>query len=177
MRKILSLFIIASMFFAAFASPVRSFAADNVSPSGDSRGVEDGYLYGNAYYSMPPGNMYNTLLRARNTSIESCEMLGGTFSIAAGAFEGCSRLKSISIPYSVRSLGEGAFSGCTALESVSIEEAVLSVGDGAFSGCTSIKELILSSSDSFVPSEVFSDSKGSVVTVKDKGTAIPEKAY
>ncbi len=41
-------------------------------------------------------------------------------SIRAGAFLGCSSLKSIDIPRTVDKIGEGAFSGCSALETMRI---------------------------------------------------------
>ena len=41
-------------------------------------------------------------------------------SIAANAFAGCTKLKSITVPSGVTSIGKGAFSGCSALTSITI---------------------------------------------------------
>ncbi len=47
-------------------------------------------------------------------------------------FYNCTKLESLVIPESVRSIGAEAFSGCTYLVSVKINSAVLTIGEGAF---------------------------------------------
>ena len=56
--------------------------------------------------------------------------------IGDGAFSGCSRLTSVTIPNSVTSIGKDAFSGCSRLTSVTIPDSVTSIGKDAFSGCS-----------------------------------------
>lgn len=51
------------------------------------------------------------------------------------AFDGCTRLTSITIPNSVTSIGESAFSGCINLTSVTIPNSVTTIGAYAFSAC------------------------------------------
>ena len=53
--------------------------------------------------------------------------------IIGGAFYGCSGLTSVTIPYSVTSIGEWAFSGCKSLISISIPDSVKSMGKSVFS--------------------------------------------
>ena len=56
-------------------------------------------------------------------------------SIGEGAFEGCTKLKSIVIPQSVKSIGDGAFCLCESLFTVEIPESVTEIGYGAFMYC------------------------------------------
>ncbi len=55
--------------------------------------------------------------------------------IAANAFNGCYRLKSVSIPSTVQNIGEGAFNNCPKLAEVTFAGKLESIGDGAFGGC------------------------------------------
>lgn len=63
---------------------------------------------------------------------------GATGTIGAGAFHGCVKLTSVSIPVGITELGDGAFYGCSLLENVEIPTGVTKIGAGAFSK-TSIK--------------------------------------
>jgi hypothetical protein len=65
--------------------------------------------------------------------------------ISENAFSENTKVTSVTIPSTVRSIGYHAFGGCTNLKSVTIsKKAVLnSIGDLAFSGCTSLKEIYI----------------------------------
>ena len=56
-------------------------------------------------------------------------------SIGDSAFEGCDRLKSITIPDSVTSIGKSAFAVCRNLTSITIPDSVTSIGRYAFQSC------------------------------------------
>ena len=53
-------------------------------------------------------------------------------SIGSSAFQGCTRLSSVTIPGSVTSIGGWAFRGCSGLTSVIIQNGVTSIGSSAF---------------------------------------------
>ena len=55
-----------------------------------------------------------------------------------GAFMGCTSLRYVSIPRSMKSIGELAFDGCSGLTSVTIPKGVKSIGDRAFPEHTKI---------------------------------------
>ena len=60
-------------------------------------------------------------------------------SIAANAFKGCSKLKTVTIGKNVTSIGANAFSGCKALTKVSIGAGVKTIGKNAFLNCVKLK--------------------------------------
>ena len=60
----------------------------------------------------------------------------GITSIGSSAFNGFSKLKSVSIPSSLQEIGKNAFSGCTSLTEFPFSENISQIGSSAFSGCT-----------------------------------------
>lgn len=78
-----------------------------------------------------------TLIAGCKTSVIPTD--GSVTSIGSDAFNGCSRLTSVTIPDSVTVIGYEAFSDCTSLISITIPDSVTSIGIRAFSDCTSLK--------------------------------------
>ncbi|MBR6969056.1 MAG: leucine-rich repeat protein [Ruminococcus sp.] len=76
-----------------------------------------------------------------------------------GLFCGCSSLKSIKIPSSVKKLGDSFAYGCSSLTSVTIPSSVTSIASNAFSQCTNLSSVSLPSSVTEFGSDVFKDTK------------------
>ena len=70
-------------------------------------------------------------------------LFGGKINaIGESAFEGCTSLETVTIPYgSASTIGPRAFSGCTALGSVSLSDSVKLIENEAFSGCSKLKNI------------------------------------
>ena len=102
--------------------------------------------YDNAYYFGSVSNSYLMLIKAKSTSISSCEIHPDTRYISAGAFSNCSRLTSIVIPGNVISVGERAFMNCYSLTAVKICEGVKIINSSAFSYCDNLSSVIICSS-------------------------------
>jgi hypothetical protein len=59
------------------------------------------------------------------------------------AFMGCSYLKSVKIPETVRLIGESAFDGCYNLESANLPSKIKMIYPRTFRGCTSLKDITI----------------------------------
>ena len=94
-------------------------------------------------------------------------------SIGDNAFQGCIKIKSVSIPITVTSIGSKAFYGCTAMTSTNIPESVTSIGKGAFFGCIGLTSLIVGRAQPLsVPDDIFTHVDMSKCTlIVPKGTS------
>jgi len=77
-------------------------------------------------------------------------------SIGNYAFEGCSKLTSVTIPNSVTSIGSSAFEGCSKLTSVTIPNSVTSIGRSAFSSCSGLTSVTIGSGVTSIGNFAFS---------------------
>ena len=66
-------------------------------------------------------------------------------SIPSNAFNGCSGLRKVYLPFFVEEIGDYAFSGCKSLKSLNFSECeeITKIGEFAFRGCRSLKSLDL----------------------------------
>ena len=94
--------------------------------------------YDNAYYLGNDTNPYIILVKAKSTSITSCNIHDDTKFIHSFAFSGCYSLTNVTIPNSVTNIGYGAFYGCSSLTNITIPNSVTSIGDYAFYDCSSL---------------------------------------
>ena len=67
----------------------------------------------------------------------------GTKEIGEAAFKGCSNLKRIGIPSTVRHIGAHAFENCTSLVDVRLPKELQALGEAAFAGCSSLLHVTL----------------------------------
>ena len=79
------------------------------------------------------------------TTLGGCTVTGlGDYSFAAKSDDGstydplCSKIRSVTIPQSVTSIGKRAFDGCSALTTLSLGEKIKTIGNYAFENCTSL---------------------------------------
>lgn len=63
--------------------------------------------------------------------------------IGKKAFGGCSALKSINIPDSVREIGDWAFQGCNSLKSIKLPKKMTEIGDWTFGDCSSLASIVI----------------------------------
>ena len=77
-------------------------------------------------------------------------------SIGNSAFEDCTGLTSVTIPYSVTSIGGSAFSGCAGLTSVTIGDSVTSIGSLAFYGCKGLTSVTIGKGVTSIGDDAFS---------------------
>ena len=76
--------------------------------------------------------------------------------IGKGAFESCTRVKSVTIPNGVTRIGERAFYYCDSLTEVTIPSSVASIGVCAFYGCNSLSSVVLPLGVTMIEESLFS---------------------
>ena len=111
--------------------------------------VGDYAFDGTAYYkntaNWENGVLYidKCLIQAKTSLSGAYTIEDGTICIACKAFYDCSKLTSVTIPYSVTSIGPAAFCGCRRLESVTIPDGVTSINESSFYDCVSLTSLTI----------------------------------
>ena len=75
--------------------------------------------------------------------------------IGESAFEGCTGLKSISLPATVTVIGEKAFKGCSGLEEAVLPQSLTDIGNEAFRECSSLASVDLPNSLHFIGEYAF----------------------
>lgn len=77
------------------------------------------------------------------SSLEALQLPYGITSLEDAVFADCSSLKEINIPSSVTTICNWAFENCRSLTSITIPDNVTSIGKSAFGGCSNLKSLYL----------------------------------
>jgi len=67
----------------------------------------------------------------------------GLAKLGEGAFEGCSMLKEVYIPYSMTEIPAKSYKGCESLESVLFHNQIKTLGEESFLGCPKLKSIKL----------------------------------
>ncbi|MEI6602600.1 MAG: leucine-rich repeat domain-containing protein [Clostridia bacterium] len=129
MKKLLAVILTFVMILSVAAMPNVSVRAEQ---SGDFEyGVVDYDTFSTAVLTRYLGN---------GGAVVIPNSLGG-LALAAiydGAFDGCTKVTSVSIPNSVVSISAYAFQGCTGLTTIALPDALTSVHITAFYGCTNL---------------------------------------
>ena len=112
--------------------------------------------YDNACYLGNDNNPYFVLIKAKSKGIIDCNISEKCKFICDCAFNGCSKLTSITIGDSVTSIGDLAFSGCSSLTSITIGNSVTSIGNSAFYDCSSLTNVTIGNSVTSIGYDAFS---------------------
>ncbi|MDR1673964.1 MAG: leucine-rich repeat domain-containing protein [Oscillospiraceae bacterium] len=96
--------------------------------------------------------------------------------INESAFKGCEQLESINLPKSLAVISGGTFSLCKNLSDIEIPENVQGIGAGAFSGCRKLETVTVPKNVRSVQDKAFSDCTAlkEVVILSDKLKALPK---
>lgn len=155
-KRLISLLVAVCMMITMLPlSAVTAFAADT-SSSPDPEEIVGDYKY--AYEVNADGNATITKflgpVGSANPNFYDIKIpseLGGhpvtglgEYSFAANPYDGhqgnplCSKIRSVTIPQNVTSIGKRAFDGCSALTTLSLGEDIQTIGNYAFENCTSL---------------------------------------
>ena len=94
--------------------------------------------------SAPGGSVY-FLMRWSCSRLSRVTVGRSVETIGDYAFYGNKRLKTVSLPASVKSIGKSAFRGCTALTKITLGRNVTKIGTAAFYGDKKLKTIVISS--------------------------------
>ena len=122
--------------------------------------------------------MTNLSEREKITSFDEFQYFTGTKTIDDDAFYQCVNLKSITIPYSVISIGDRAFTWCTSLTKITIPSQVVSIGQNAFNVCTGLKSVDIPNSVTSMGNFAFSSCTGlTSITIPESLTDIGDRVF
>lgn len=96
--------------------------------------------------------------------------------IGSQAFQ-WTRLKSVSFPESITSIGEQAFYNCENLIFVTIPSSVTSIGGSAFSGCNSLSSITIPNSVKSIGAQAFSSCPLTSITIPSSVTSTGYGAF
>ena len=141
MKKICKIFVLLSMFAAAFMT--NSLGAQtaeefSVSVTRDGTGIIITGYSGRATAVTIPQNIQGLPVKEigtrafRNTVITTITIPQGVTIIGANGFSGSDKLYSVTLPPTLVTIGREAFQGCTALTSIAIPRSVTSIEQSAF---------------------------------------------
>ncbi len=88
-------------------------------------------------------------------NILKVEMSEGITSIVNYAFEDMTKLASINIPSTIKTIGTSAFDGCTSLTKITLPEGLTTIGTSAFYGCSSLESINIPSTVTSIGASAF----------------------
>lgn len=98
--------------------------------------------------------------------------------ISKYAFRGCTELKSVNIPGTVKDIKDYAFYGCTGLTSVTLGDGVKTIWHEAFYGCTGLTDMVIPDSITSIEYNAFAQCTGLASIELGKGlNSIWEDAF
>jgi len=111
------------------------------------------------------GALANTQVRTVNLSAAT-----NITSIPANTFAGCTSLKQVTLPTTVKTIDANAFSGCSSLKQVTLPTSVTNISAGAFVGCSSLATLVIPSSVTTIGANAMAGTALKSITLGSKTT-------
>ena len=153
MKKFLAALLALSLTFGSVALPAAESGVIargvNISASAET------YEYGDFEYEIIDGTIEITRYTGDGGDVVIPSEINGqkVSSIGGWAFDGCSALKSITIPNGVTTIGYSAFRDCTSLVSITISSSVSDIDCDAFNGCSALENVLVDSENKYFSSE------------------------
>lgn len=116
------------------------------------------------------GTIYSGVFSQKN--IETITLNGTVKWAETGQFNGCSKLKAISIGDGITSIPGGCFYGCQLLDNVVLPDSITEIGDFAFGGCSSLKIVYIGKNVKTIDSSAFSGTSGVTIKINQEENSI-----
>ena len=121
-------------------------------------------------------------------NIESCRfaeckylsevvILEGVTKLYSSTFSGCSELKKITLPNSLKEIGAYAFKYCSKLQSIAIPEGTESIGEDVFRGCERLLQVSLPASLKEIGIRAFAYAPMSEIIIPEGVQSIGKEAF
>lgn len=144
--------VMTAMLCLAFSASAEEWGDYYYSVNEDGETVTITQYNGNSKSVKPPSKINGKKVTAlssvfnNNEKIKSVTIPEGVKSIGNYAFYGCDALTSVTMGKSVKTIGNYAFSSCDALTSIKIPDSVTSIGELAFNSCYALKSVTMGKS-------------------------------
>ena len=116
------------------------------------------------------GTIYSGVFSQKN--IETITLNGTVKWAETGQFNGCSKLKAISIGDGITSIPGGCFYGCQLLDNVVLPDSITEIGDSAFGRCSSLKIVYIGKNVKTIDSSAFSGTSGVTIKINQEENSI-----
>ena len=97
--------------------------------------------------------------------------------IPKSSFDGCTSLKTVTIPESCAFIDNYAFRGCTALTTITLPKNLKKICNGAFEGCTSLSSVIIPNGTEEIGYSAFRNTALRSVVIPKSVTKIDADAF
>lgn len=97
--------------------------------------------------------------------------------IGKQAFRSCSKITSITLPSSIKTIEMQAFSYCSALENIALNEGLEKLGTFVFESCSKLANVYIPASLSEIPQRAFEDSSVKQFTVSENNANYAADSY
>ena len=79
------------------------------------------------------------------------------YGLGQGCFENCTKLTTVILPDTIKSIENNAFAGCTSLRGIYLPNSVTVLGKNAFSGCSNLEAICIPASVRWIGADAFDD--------------------
>ena len=152
----------------AGSTPVQALTGDNFT-------MEDGVL-------TVTGEQFcivSTSLRDFTEDVEKVIVKDGVAELGSMAFQGCSNLRQVSLPDTLKYISDDAFFDCSSLETIKLPSGITRIESYAFSGCSSLKNIEIPENVSVIETHAFykCTSLGGTLTIPEGVTEFGYGAF